>query len=73
MNRYLDIARQVVPDQQAARSPQSTASSDEPLSPTGRLLRLIFEVFPGTQIVPSSDTDQQPQSRDVKREGGDMT
>ena len=50
MNRYLDIARQIVPDGDSAKSDQKQRPNQGSQELT-ETLRLILEVFPGSQIV----------------------
>ena len=57
MNRYLEIARQVVPDGDSATSDRRQLPSHE--SPElMRVLRLILEVFPGSQVVAVDETEE---------------
>ena len=50
MNRYLEIARQIVPDKDSESLDQEELPSQG--SPElMRVLRLVLEVFPGSQIV----------------------
>ena len=50
MNRYLEIARQIVPDEDTAKSDRKRRPGQES-SELIRALRLILDVFPGSQIV----------------------
>ena len=65
MNRYLEIARQIVPDKDSESLDQEELPSQG--SPElMRVLRLVLEVFPGSQIV-AVDEDCGLNRKDEKQ------
>ena len=72
MNRYLEIARQIVPDEDTAKSDRKRRPGQES-SELIRALRLILDVFPGSQIVAVDEAANIGRSKhlnDFRRAGG---